>query len=232
MKFKLIYNYNSNTLIRIYLTNYIYIYIYIYRLYYFYHNYQDFSKNVIEAFASYNLSDTNVSPVLYDTIDSHPLSLFVMGDYQKRDDLLSHPQVESILFITKNNLTELFHPQLVKEFGLDGTCTIKLAGVIGKTLENYSIISIAASEALSDVLTFWTEENLNNFAKGEKIQKKLFRNETKEKGTDNKPWVPSLHLVALFRVPVCIPKLRGYQVKTGLVTKPNVRSSLGIAVNQ
>ena len=104
-----------------------------------------------------------------------------MGDYQKRDDLLSHPQVESILFITKNNLTELFHPQLVKEFGLDGTCTIKLAGVIGKTLENYSIISIAASEALSDVLTFWTEENLNNFAKGEKIPKNYLEMKQKKK---------------------------------------------------
>ena len=126
----------------------------------------------------------------------------------------------------KNTLTELFHPQLVKEFDLDGTCAIKLAGVIGKTLGKYSIISIAAFEALSDVLTFWTEENLNNFAKGEKIPKKLFRNEAKEKGTDNKPWVPSLHPVALFRVPVCIPKLHGHQVETGLVTKPNVHSSL------
>ena len=73
---------------------------------------------------------------MYNTIDSHPLSLFVMGDYQTRDDLLLHPQVESFLFITKNNLTELFHQQLVKEFDPDGTCTIKLAGVIGKTQEN------------------------------------------------------------------------------------------------
>ena len=115
---------------------------------------------------------------------------------------------------------------MVKEFDPDGTCTIKLAGVIGKTLGNYSIISIVASEALSDVLTFWTDENLNNFTKGDQIPKKLFRNEAKAKGTDNKPWVPSLHPVTLFRVPVCIPKLRGYQVETGLVTKPSVRLSL------
>ena len=74
-----------------------------------------------------------------------------MGDCQKRDDLLSHPQVESILFIMKNNLIELFHPQLVKEFDPNCICTIKLARFIGKTLENYSILSIAdASKPLSD----------------------------------------------------------------------------------
>ena len=54
----------------------------------------------------------------------------------------------------------------------------------------------------------------------------MFRNKAKAKGSDTKPWVPSLHPVALFRVLVCIPQLRGYQVKTGLVTKPSVRSSL------
>ena len=72
-------------------------------------------------------------------------------------------------------------------------------------------------------------KNITNhicFTKGEQIPKKIFRSEAKAKGTDDKPWVPSLHPVALFRVPVCIPKVRGYQVKTGIVTKPNVRSSL------
>ena len=99
LRFKLIYNYNSNTLIRIYLKNYIYVYFAYTTFFTIFIRF--FSKNVIQAFASYNLSDTNVSPVSYNTIDSHPLSLFVMGDYQKRDDLLSQPQVESIIFITK-----------------------------------------------------------------------------------------------------------------------------------
>ena len=184
-----------------------------------------FSKNVLEAFASHSLSETNVSPVSYDTIDSHPLSLFVKGDYQKRDDLLSHPQVESFLFITKNHLTELFYPQLVKEFEPDGTCTIKLTGIIGQTLGNYSIISISASEAFSDVLTFWTKDNLHNFPCGKTIPAKKIR-KTAEEENDNKPWVPSLHPVALFRTPICIPKLRGYTIDTGLVSKQNVRTSL------
>ncbi len=147
-----------------------------------------------------------------------------MGDYQKRDDLLSHPQVESILFITKNQLTELFYPQLVKEFDANGTCTIKLAGVIGKTLGNYSIISISASEAFSDVLTFWTNDNLQNFIRGETIPAEKFKKTAIEK--IEKPWVPSLHPVALFRTPICIPKLRGHTIDTGLITKPVVRASL------
>ena len=64
----------------------------IFLLILYYYIYQDFSKNIIKAFASYTLSDTNVSPVWYDAIDSHPLSLFVMGDYQKRDNLLLRPK--------------------------------------------------------------------------------------------------------------------------------------------
>ena len=149
-----------------------------------------------------------------------------MGDYQTRDDLLSHPQIESILFISKNHLTEIFYPQLVKEFDQDGTCTIKLAGIIGKTLGNYSIISISASEALSDVLTFWTEGNLSYFSCGETIPAEMFRNDVKKTDKDDKPWIPSLHPVALFRAPVCIPKLRGHSIETGLVTKQSVRTSL------
>ena len=146
------------------------------------------------------------------------------GDYQKRDDLLSHPQVESILFITKNQLTELFYPQLIKEFEPDGTCSTKLTGVLGKNLGNYFIISIPASEAFANVLTFWTHTNLHQFTCGEEIPAKKFRNNVNDK--DDKPWVPSLHPVALFSTPICIPKLRGYTIDTGLVTKQSVRTSL------
>ena len=147
-----------------------------------------------------------------------------MGDYQKRDDLLSYPQIESILFITKNQLTKLFYPELVKEFEPDGTCTIKLAGVIGKTLRNYSIISFSAFEALSDVLKFWTQENLTYFTCGETIPTEMFRNATND--NNDKPWFPSLHPVALFHAPICIPKLRGYTIDMGLVTKKTIRTSL------
>ena len=146
------------------------------------------------------------------------------GDYQKRDDLLLHPQVESFLFITKNQLTELFYPQLIKEFEPDGTCSTKLTGIIGKNLGNYFIISIPASEAFANVLTFWTHTNLQQFTCGEEIPANKFRNNVNDK--DNKPWVPSLHPVALFSTPICIPKLRGYTIDTGLVTKQSVRTSL------
>ena len=79
---------------------------------------------MIEAFASYSLSDKNLSLVLYNTIDNHPLSLFVMRDCQKWDDLLLHSQVESVLFITKNQSIKLFHPQLIEEFDPDSTRTV------------------------------------------------------------------------------------------------------------
>ena len=54
----------------------------------------------------------------------------------------------------------------------------------------------------------------------------MFRSEIKKSDKDDKPWVPSLHPVALFRVPVCIPKLRSHSIETGLVTKQSVQTSL------
>ena len=99
-----------------------------------------FSNNLIKALVSYSLSVTNVSPVLYNAIDSHPSSLLEIGDNQKWNDLLFHTQVESVLFITEKQLTKLFHPQLVKEFEADSTCSIKLAGDIGKHLGNNSAV--------------------------------------------------------------------------------------------
>ena len=40
------------------------------------------------------------------------------------------------------------------------------------------------------------------------------------------PWTPSLHPVALFWIPLCIIKLKGYRIITGAITKPSVWLSL------
>ena len=55
---------------------------------------------------------------------------------QKRKDLISHPQVESLLFLSKNNLIEMFLPRIVKEFNDSSSCTTKVGGIVGKTADN------------------------------------------------------------------------------------------------
>ena len=84
------------------------------------------STNALEALASCTFHDSNVSPALHDVPDLHPLTFFVEGKAQKREDLISHPQFESLLFLSKNNLIEMFSPSIVKEFDDSGSCTALL----------------------------------------------------------------------------------------------------------
>ena len=118
----------------------------------------------------------------------------------------------------------MFFPRIVKEFDEDGSCTTKIGGVIGKNAQNCSIISISASEAFSDIIACWTADNLHTYPKGIVVPDTLFRPTVDS--TDDKPWTPSLHPVALFRVPTVIIKLRGHSIQTGPISKPSVRSSL------
>ena len=67
----------------------------------------------------------------------------------------------------------MFLPRVVKEFDNNGICSIKLAGVLGKTLDSYSTISISASEALSDILSFCKKDNIQNFDQGKVIPSKF-----------------------------------------------------------
>ena len=175
----------------------------------------------------YNLSKitkSSISPVSYDTTELHPLVIFIQGNTQKSEDLISHPQVESLLFLNKNNLIEMFFPRIVKEFDCSGSCSTTVGGVIGKTAENCSIVSIPTTEAFSDIITCWTKDNLVTYQRGNELPADLFRPSIDS--TKEKPWTLSLHPVALFRIPSCIIKLKGYCVITGSTSKQSVRLSL------
>ncbi len=138
--------------------------------------------------------------------------------------MLSHPQIESILFLSKNNLMEMFFPRIIKEFDENSSCITQIGGVIGKTVQNCSIISISASKVFSDIVTCWTAENLRTYPKGKVVPDTLFRPTVNS--TDNKPWTLSLHPVALFHVPTSIIKLKGHSIETGPISKHSVHLSL------
>lgn len=118
----------------------------------------------------------------------------------------------------------MFFPRIVKEFDENGSCTTKIGGVIGKSAQNCSIISITTSEAFSDIITCWTADNLLTYPKGETVPDTLFRSTVDS--TDDKPWTPFLHPVALFRLPTIIIKLKGHSIENGPIHKPSVRLSL------
>ena len=88
--------------------------------------------NALESLTSYTLHNSNVSPALHNAPELHPLTFFVECTAQKRGDLMSHPQVKSLLFLSKNNLMEMFFPMTIKESGSSGLCITKVGGSLAK----------------------------------------------------------------------------------------------------
>ena len=200
-------------------------------LFYSYTISRNFQNNVINALASCTLRDTNVSPASFDAIEKHPLTIFVKGASQTREDLLSHPEIESLLFISKNQLVEMFFPRIIKEFDDLGNCTTKISGIIGKTVENASIISLQTNDIFADFLTFWSDGIVPpHFQKGTTIPQEKFRKEASTTNVSDaeksKPWIPAPHPASIVRVPLCIPKLKGIEITTGPTYKTTVRESL------
>ena len=152
--------------------------------------------NTLESLASYTLHNSNVSLALHNTPELHPLTFFVECTAQKREDLMSHPQVKSLLFLSKNNLIEMFFPRIIKESDSSGLCISKVGGVIGKIAKNCSIWSISTSEAFSDFITCWTKDNLIIYSKGEEITSEMFH-QTVDSDKE-KLWTPSLTLLPYF----------------------------------
>ena len=82
--------------------------------------------SVNSALSTTPLGNTNVSPALCNAIELHPLILFVKGKAQTREGLISHPQVESLLFISNHSLFEMFYPLIAHKCNHTGTWTTKL----------------------------------------------------------------------------------------------------------
>ena len=118
----------------------------------------------------------------------------------------------------------MFFPRIVKDFDKDGSCATKIGGVIGKNVQSSSIVSISASEAFSDIIACWIADNLHTYPKGIVVPDTLLLPTVDS--TDDKHWTPSLHPVALFRVPTVNIKLKDHSIQTGPISKPSVCLSL------
>ena len=132
-----------------------------------------------------------------------------IGTSQTRDKLLSHAKVKSFLFISKNQLLELFFHKTIKEFDQNGTCTTKIGGIIGSTVENVSIVSMYTSEVFADFHTFWSDGIIpDHFKKGnttphDKFRKNASTKDFLESNTDQ-PWIPTVHPSSTKRLPLAI----------------------------
>ena len=118
----------------------------------------------------------------------------------------------------------MFFPRIVKEFNFNGICSTKVGGIVGKTADNYSIVSIPTSKAFSDFITCWSKDNLVTYQNGDKVPVKLFCSSVDN--DQDKPWIPSLNPITLFRIPTSIIKLKEYCTIIGSISKQSICMSL------
>ena len=160
--------------------------------------------------------DLAVPPVSYDTPEKHPLSLYVKGDLVKRGQLLQHPHVESLLFVSQDKLHELFCPKLVTAFDVDNPtdCPNKLGGVIGDNLLELATLSFSAEDTFGDTVLLHKEHE-SPFRQGVTIPVTSFH----AKKDDKLPIAPFIHSISIMSFPLFIPKTRGVKIVTGDIKK-------------
>ena len=84
----------------------------------------------------------------------HPLNLFIFGSHQARRDLLAdHPQVESVLCISDDELYEMFIPRVIPVYN-GPTMSLKLAGAFNQEVDLAIPASTAAEKSLGDFAIF------------------------------------------------------------------------------
>ena len=172
----------------------------------------------------------------------HPLVTFTLGSITQREQLISHPEIESLLYVQKGKLYQLFLPRVVQEFDLDTeSSTSKVAGVVGKNIDKYSVVSFTRKEILGDFWTYVNESASTYFHGGQILNEDVFTMKTvpSDLGSDDivsidqtdladesQPDYPCTPAVIIGCVPFCIPKLRGADIVTGPLTNDQVMDSL------
>ena len=96
----------------------------------------------------------------------NPLTLYAQGDIQKRVKLLNHPEIESLLFIHKKKLHQLFLSCTVQEFDEQDTCSDKIGGVLGKDVNKYTIMNFDQNKIMENFVTYLTESTNKLFKSG------------------------------------------------------------------
>ena len=150
----------------------------------------------------------------------HPLNLFIFGSHQARQDLLAdHPQVESVLCISDDELYEMFIPRVIPVYN-GPTMSLKLAGAFNQEVDLAIPASTAAEKALGDFAIFAPKKEAKGFIYGTQLAKTFFKDE---------PFTPKHRAIehpVIMRVPIVIPKVRGYDITTGDIRDSEVSKSL------
>ena len=142
--------------------------------------------------------------------EKNPLFLYLNGNLQKRGQLLLLLKVVSLLVHKNGRLFDLYLACLINEFDPfdPSVFTTKLGGVLDKSLVSTTFVSVTSKDALTDFTIIVEDTKKSTFKSGDPIEALCF--ETTDDPTKPKP--PTANPVSIMRVPLCIPRLRGYAV--------------------
>ena len=139
--------------------------------------------------------------------------------------MLSHHDVESVLYVSQGVLYELFLPTVINHFSADDPTDIdiRLAGVLAESLIDTTFMSIPLSDAMNDFCTFISEGDNAVFATGTSLSADHFK--TKD-DTPSKMKPPADFPISIVRIPLMIPKLKGHTIHLGSIRDDKVVESV------
>ena len=163
---------------------------------------------------------------------------FTTGNTSQREKLLNHPELESLLYVQKGKLYQLFLPRTLCTYEDSDTPTSKVAGVLGKTVDKYNIVSFSHNEILGDFWSYVPNTTRDSiFLGGTDMDNDIFEVKDASSETDavaidaegqevKQYDYPCSPPVIMGSVPFSIPKLRGVTVTTGSLQSTAVLESL------
>ena len=126
-------------------------------------------------FPSGTFEDTTALEKDFPHLKKYPVILFADGDIPTRARLLNRPEVESLLFLYKNTLHQLFLPKLVQEFYDEGECNEKVGGILSNKIKKYSVVSFEQNGILGNFWSYLSEEENTCFPRGKTIENEIFK---------------------------------------------------------
>ena len=201
-------------------------------------NYSRIFNKAIYSKLKGSFEDTSASPKTFDDPSKHLLVQFTTGNPFQREKLLNHPELESLLYVQKGKLYQLFIPRTLCTYEDSDTPTSKVAGVLGRNVDKYNIISFSNTEILGDFWSYVPNTTRDSiFLGGTDMDNDIF--EVKDASSEHDAVTidaegqevkhydyPCSPPVIIGSVPFCIPKLRGVTITTGSLQSGEVLDSL------
>ena len=170
-----------------------------------------------------NMFASNDPPKVLPSSTPHPLLQYIDANYKLRKQIAtSHPEIESILLIQNDKLSELSIPMICPISEPNGRISERLACATGNSVSEPGPKSYDPETLFGDFFIFQAKpEEPNHFQSSPTVPGTFFSNKPKisKMYTLTKP-------IVLSRYPLTIPKAKGYNIIGGNIKSDDVQASL------